>query len=148
MNRTDWAVIWRSERGPAPGGGSAHSGRPRVAGSRGNFGVVSGGWTRVRLCESTCGDRQEQERKRLPINQREQGSGSINGPSKRPRGAADSARRVAYRCLFRAHLDPVTISDLRLPLNQGQPWGNERFYAEMERMTGNGARRGPRAGRG
>ncbi|MGH8612152.1 MAG: hypothetical protein ACREYF_08950 [Gammaproteobacteria bacterium] len=51
-------------------------------------------------------------------------------------GAADSARRVAYRGLFRPHLDPETISDLRLALNQCQPSGNERFYAKIERVTG------------
>jgi putative transposase len=51
-------------------------------------------------------------------------------------GAADNARRVAYRGLFRSHLDPETIFDLRLALNQSQPLGNGRFYAKIERMTG------------
>ena len=51
-------------------------------------------------------------------------------------GATDSAQRVAYRSLFRPHLDPETITDLRLALNQSQPLGNERFYAKIERLTG------------
>ena len=51
-------------------------------------------------------------------------------------GATDSARRVAYRGLFRPHLDSETISDLRLALNQNQPLGNGRFYAKIERITG------------
>ena len=32
-------------------------------------------------------------------------------------GAGDNARRVAYRSLFRPHLDPETISNLRPALN-------------------------------
>jgi hypothetical protein len=44
------------------------------------------------------------------------------------KGAVDNARRVAYRSLFWSHLDPETISDLRLALDQSQPLGNERFY--------------------
>jgi len=51
-------------------------------------------------------------------------------------GAADHARRIAYRRLFRSPLDPETLSDLRLALNQSQPLGNERFYAKIERITG------------
>jgi len=45
-------------------------------------------------------------------------------------------RRVAYRSLFRPHLDPEAISDLRLALNQSQPLGDKRFYAKIERKTG------------
>ena len=51
-------------------------------------------------------------------------------------GATDSARRAAYRSLFRPHLDPETLSTIRLALNQSQPLGNERFYAKIERMSG------------
>jgi len=51
-------------------------------------------------------------------------------------GASDNARRVAYRSLFRPHLHPETITDLRLALNQSQPLGNERCYAKIERLTG------------
>ncbi|MGH8654350.1 MAG: transposase [Gammaproteobacteria bacterium] len=51
-------------------------------------------------------------------------------------GAADKARRRAYRGLFRPPLDNETLSDIRLALNQSQPLGNERFYAKVARMTG------------
>ncbi len=51
-------------------------------------------------------------------------------------GATDRARRVAYRRLFRPPLDPETISDLRLALIPQPAVGNERFYAKIERMTG------------
>ncbi|CAN5708488.1 transposase [soil metagenome] len=51
-------------------------------------------------------------------------------------GAADKARRVAYRGLFRLPLDDETLSAIRLALNQSQPLGNKRFHAKIERMTG------------
>ncbi|MGH8554093.1 MAG: transposase [Gammaproteobacteria bacterium] len=51
-------------------------------------------------------------------------------------GPTDNARRVAYRRLFRPHLDDETLSTIRLALNQSQPLGNERFHAKIERMTG------------
>ncbi|MGH8589035.1 MAG: hypothetical protein ACREXX_06765 [Gammaproteobacteria bacterium] len=51
-------------------------------------------------------------------------------------GATDSARRVAYRSLFRPHLDPETLTDLRLALNPSQPLGNARFYTKVERLAG------------
>jgi putative transposase len=57
-------------------------------------------------------------------------------PVYRALGAADKARRVAYRGLFRHSLNDETLSDIRLALNQSQPLGNERFYAKIERMTG------------
>ncbi|MGH2397398.1 MAG: transposase, partial [bacterium] len=41
-------------------------------------------------------------------------------------GAAVNARRVAYRGLFRFHLDDETLSAIRLALNQSQPLGNKR----------------------
>jgi hypothetical protein len=56
--RTGWAVIWRSEGGPAPGEGLRAS--SVVGGAHGEF--LRGGvrtCTRVSLCESRCGDRQE-----------------------------------------------------------------------------------------
>jgi len=37
-------------------------------------------------------------------------------------GATDSARRVAYRSLFRPHLDAETITDLRLALTKANLW--------------------------
>jgi len=51
-------------------------------------------------------------------------------------GATDTARRAAYRSLFRQPLDAQAIGDIRLAINQSQPLGNERFYARIERMTG------------
>ena len=51
-------------------------------------------------------------------------------------GATDAARRAAYRALFRHQLDAAAIDDIRLALNQGQPLGNARFLARIERMTG------------
>jgi len=51
-------------------------------------------------------------------------------------GADDDARRAAYRALFRSALEDQPLSDLRLALNQDQPLGNDRFYREVEAMTG------------
>ena len=51
-------------------------------------------------------------------------------------GADDHTRRTAYRELFRSALDDKLIADLRLALNQDQPIGNDRFYREIEAMTG------------
>jgi putative transposase len=51
-------------------------------------------------------------------------------------GADDDAQRRAYRELFRDALDEKPLSDLRLALNQDQPIGNDRFYREIEAMTG------------
>ena len=45
-------------------------------------------------------------------------------------------RRSAYRALFRQTLQRELIDDIRLALNQSQPLGNERFYARIERLTG------------
>ena len=50
--------------------------------------------------------------------------------------ANDNSRQEGYRDLFRAALDDVPLADLRLALNQDQPIGNSRFYAEIEAMTG------------
>ena len=51
-------------------------------------------------------------------------------------GADDDTRRAAYRELFRGALDDKPLADLRLALNQDQPIGNDRFYREIEAMTG------------
>ena len=51
-------------------------------------------------------------------------------------GRNDKERQAAYRALFRAHLDRAAIDDIRLALTQGQPLGNDRFYAKIEQMTG------------
>jgi putative transposase len=51
-------------------------------------------------------------------------------------GRDDKARQAAYRELFRAQLDRKAIDDIRLALNQNQPLGNSRFYARIEKLTG------------
>jgi putative transposase len=47
-----------------------------------------------------------------------------------------ASRQAAYRALFRTQLDRAAIDDIRLALNQSQPLGNTRFYANIEQMTG------------
>ena len=57
--------------------------------------------------------------------------------------AADSGeRQEAYRALFRTAIKDAPLADLRLALNQNQPLANDRFYAEIEAVTGQ--RREPR----
>ena len=51
-------------------------------------------------------------------------------------GNDNSSRCHAYRALFRDALDDVPLADLRMALNQDQPIGNDRFYREIEAMTG------------
>lgn len=48
----------------------------------------------------------------------------------------DAARREVYRGLFRTALDDTPLADLRMALNQDQPIGNSRFYAQIKAMTG------------
>jgi putative transposase len=57
-------------------------------------------------------------------------------PLYRALGRDDKERQAAYRALFRAHLDHAAIDDIRLALNQSQPLGNARFYANVEQITG------------
>lgn len=51
-------------------------------------------------------------------------------------GQSDPARQKAYRALFRAELDADAINDVRLTLNQNQPYGNKLLHAQIEQMTG------------
>lgn len=51
-------------------------------------------------------------------------------------GREESERIEAYRALFEPQLDVKAISDIRMALNQGQPLGDSRFLASIERMTG------------
>lgn len=51
-------------------------------------------------------------------------------------GRNEAARLAAYRALFRSELDTEAIGDIRMALNQGQPLGNSRFVASIERTTG------------
>ncbi len=48
----------------------------------------------------------------------------------------NTSRCDAYRELFREALDNAPLADLRMALNQDQPIGNDRFYREIEAMTG------------
>lgn len=51
-------------------------------------------------------------------------------------GRGEAARLAAYRALFRSELDAEAIGDIRMALDQGQPLGNSRFLANIERATG------------
>ncbi len=51
-------------------------------------------------------------------------------------GCSDTPRLAAYRALFRPELDADPIDDIRMALNQGQPLGDSRFLASIERATG------------
>lgn len=51
-------------------------------------------------------------------------------------GRGETARREAYRALFDPELPVEVIDDIRLALNQGQPLGNPRFIANIERKAG------------
>lgn len=51
-------------------------------------------------------------------------------------GDDEETRRAAYRELFRIALGDQPLGDLRLAINQDQPIGNDRFYREIEAMTG------------
>ncbi len=57
-------------------------------------------------------------------------------------GKSPTERQSAYRALFRAHIDPVALDDIRLSLNQSQPLGDRRFHDTIARMLGE--RRQPR----
>jgi putative transposase len=48
----------------------------------------------------------------------------------------ETQRREVYRDLFRIALDDAPLADLRMALNQSQPLGNSRFYAQIEAVTG------------
>ena len=45
-------------------------------------------------------------------------------------------RQWAYRELFNQALTDRTLSDIRLALNQTQPFGNRRFFDAVEQATG------------
>lgn len=51
-------------------------------------------------------------------------------------GSEVDDRLIAYRALFRPELDAEAIGDIRMSLNQGQPLGDSRFIASIERATG------------
>jgi putative transposase len=51
-------------------------------------------------------------------------------------GDDEDVRRAAYRELFGGAPGDKPLGDLRLAINQDQPIGNDRFYREIEAMTG------------
>jgi putative transposase len=51
-------------------------------------------------------------------------------------GESAVARQRAYRDLFVGGLDDDPIDELRIALNQNQPIGNQRIYAQIEAATG------------
>ena len=51
-------------------------------------------------------------------------------------GGTDEARQSAYRDLFDSELASGVITELRMALNQGQPLGESRFVARIERAIG------------
>jgi putative transposase len=51
-------------------------------------------------------------------------------------GTNNVSRLEVYRDLLRTALDDAPLADLRMALNQDQPVGNSRFYAQIEAMTG------------
>jgi putative transposase len=57
-------------------------------------------------------------------------------------GPERGERLEAHRALFRTALDDAPFADLQLALSQNQPLGNDRFYAEIQAVTGR--RREPR----
>jgi putative transposase len=63
-------------------------------------------------------------------------------------GEDDTARREAYRGLFRETLDQLDIEHIRHCINTGLPTGNDRFRHEIEKTLsirlGQGKRGSPR----
>lgn len=51
-------------------------------------------------------------------------------------GQGQAARQAAYRALFRSELDEEAIANIRLALQQGQPFGNERFQEKISVAAG------------
>lgn len=54
----------------------------------------------------------------------------------------DATRREVYRSLFKAHLDPELVDNIRKATNGNFVLGSERFQKEVEVMLGRRARRG------
>ena len=61
-------------------------------------------------------------------------------------GTNDATRREAYRELFKAHVEPAVMDEIRSATNGNFALGGERFQKEVEAMLGRRAGRG-QAGR-
>jgi putative transposase len=57
-------------------------------------------------------------------------------------GRSETARREAYRLLFRSELDPETVAEIRLATNGNFALGAERFRLQVEAVLGRKASRG------
>ncbi|MDH5302251.1 MAG: transposase [Gammaproteobacteria bacterium] len=51
-------------------------------------------------------------------------------------GRTVQTRTESYRDLFRYHLEPGLVGQIRISLNQGMVLGNERFKEEVEQLSG------------
>ncbi|OGT02397.1 MAG: transposase [Gallionellales bacterium RBG_16_57_15] len=51
-------------------------------------------------------------------------------------GPDEAERRLAYRALFRAHLEEEALDEIRKAANQGLPLGNDRFRGQVEAALG------------
>ncbi|MDH5184493.1 MAG: transposase [Gammaproteobacteria bacterium] len=62
-------------------------------------------------------------------------------------GRTVQSRTASYRELFRYHLEPELVGQIRKSVNQGMALGNDRFKVEIERLAGLRAsvlKRGPK----
>ncbi len=57
-------------------------------------------------------------------------------------GRDDAARRVAYRALFKAHLDEEVVGQIRSATNGNYALGSERFQKQIEATLGRRASKG------
>jgi len=57
-------------------------------------------------------------------------------PRYRALGSDDQARRIAYRSLTIAGLDPAELEQIRAILQRQHALGNDRFRAAIERQLG------------
>ena len=51
-------------------------------------------------------------------------------------GKCDKERQIAYRSLFRAHVDGELVDDIRSAVNKGLALGNDRFKDKIEQLSG------------
>jgi len=62
-------------------------------------------------------------------------------------GHTQAERAIAYRALFRGHIDDGLLNKIRQTTNQGMALGNDRFRKKVEKLTGRRAvplKRGPK----
>lgn len=62
-------------------------------------------------------------------------------------GDTSESRALAYRGLFRGHMDMALLTQIRQAVNQGMALGNERFKQEISQLSGRrvkNLKRGPK----